>query len=138
MTWDQAGEMVASGLVTIGAHTNSHADFSITAAPEARRELEECDELIERRLGLRPRHFAYPWGRWSPETQALAAARYETVALTVPGKNAYETLECSRLCRLPVIQSDGYWRFLMRLRSQPARDRYPTDAGRAEHMEHST
>lgn len=132
MTWEQAREMAASGLVTIGAHTNTHADFSITPAPEARREMEACDALIERRLGARPRHFAYPWGRWSADTQALAAARYRTIALTMPGKNAYETLDCARLYRLPVIQSDGFWRFLVRVRSQPARHWSPAAPGRAE------
>jgi peptidoglycan/xylan/chitin deacetylase (PgdA/CDA1 family) len=137
MTWEQAREMAASGLVTIGAHTNTHADLSMTAVPEAQRELDACDELIERRLGSRPRHFAYPWGRWSAATQTLAAARYDTVALTMPGKNAYATLDCSRLYRLPVIQSDGFWRFVVRVRSQPARGRSPAASGRAE-MERST
>jgi peptidoglycan/xylan/chitin deacetylase (PgdA/CDA1 family) len=137
MTWDQAREMSASGLVTIGAHTHTHADFSMTAASEARREMDACDDLIERRLGARPRHFAYPWGRWSAETHALTAARYETVALTMPGKNAYQTLDRSRLYRLPVIQSDGFWRFLARVRSQPARDGAWAAPGSAE-VEQST
>jgi peptidoglycan/xylan/chitin deacetylase (PgdA/CDA1 family) len=122
MTWDQAAEMARSGLVTIGAHTHTHADLSRAPADVAARELDECDRLIELRLGFRPRHFAYPWGRWAPQTRALAAARYDTVTLGGPGKNPYGGLDPRHLWRYPVIQSEGFWLFRARLRLLRARD----------------
>lgn len=121
MTWDQAAEMVRSGLVTIGGHTNTHADFSRTPVAEARRELDDCDRLIGSRLGMPPQHFAYPWGRWSPDTHALVASRYKSVTLGGPGRNPYAGFDPSRLWRYPVIQSDGFWLFRARLASLPAR-----------------
>lgn len=120
LTWDQAAEMARSGLVTIGGHTHTHADLSLLPQDEIRRELDDGDRLIESRLGFRPRHFAYPWGRWTPVAHTLVGARYETVALGGPGKNAYLHLDPSRLWRYPVVQSDGFWLFRARLHTLPA------------------
>jgi peptidoglycan/xylan/chitin deacetylase (PgdA/CDA1 family) len=115
MTWAHAEEMARSGLITIGAHTHTHADFSALPAGEARRELEESDRIFSTRLGARPRHFAYPWGRWAPETRAVASARYETVTVGGPGKNPYTEIDLRHLWRYPVIQSEGFWLFRARL-----------------------
>jgi len=111
MTWDMAASMMHSGLITFGAHTATHVDLSQTSADDTVRELDECDRLIEQRLGVAPRHFAYPWGRWSPETERLVAARYATVTVGGPGKNAYVKLDLSRLWRYPVLRTDGFWLF---------------------------
>ncbi|MGH2372918.1 MAG: polysaccharide deacetylase family protein [bacterium] len=127
LTWDQLAEMGGSGLMTIGAHTHTHADLSRLSLEEARRELDECDRLIEARLGFRPKHFAYPWGRWAPATHALVASRYDTVALGGPAKNPYRALDLSRMWRYPVIQSDGFWLFRARLRLLTARDGFGYD-----------
>lgn len=121
ITWEQASEMVRSGLITIGAHTSTHVDLSLASPPQALREIEEGDRLIEARLGIRPIHFAYPWGRWSLETHRLVASRYRTVGLGGPGKNIYVDLDPSRLWRYPVIQSEGYWLFRIRLSAPPVR-----------------
>jgi peptidoglycan/xylan/chitin deacetylase (PgdA/CDA1 family) len=123
LTWAQAAEMARSNLVTIGGHTNTHVDLSRVPIAVARRELDDCDRLIESRVGLRPRHFAYPWGAWSRDAHALVAARYETVTLGGPGKNPYAGIDLSQLWRYPVVQTDGFWLFRARLHSLPAR--YP-------------
>ncbi len=115
LTWEMAGEMVGSGLITIGGHTHTHADLSRASADDAARELDACDRLIERRLGTAPRHFAYPWGRSSPATERIVAARYATVALGGPGKNSYVDLDLSRLWRYPVLRTDGFWLFRTRM-----------------------
>lgn len=111
ITWDMAADMMHSGLVTFGAHTATHVDLSQTGAADTVRELEECDRLIERRLGTVPRHFAYPWGRSSPQTERLVAARYATVTMGGPRKNAYVELDLSKLWRYPVLRTDGFWLF---------------------------
>ena len=122
LSWTQAAEMMRSGLVAVGGHTNTHADFSQIPVSEAHRELDNCDRLMESRLGLRPRHFAYPWGYWSPDTHALVASRYETVTLGGPGKNTYAGLDLSRLWRYPVRQSDGFWFFRAQIYALPTHD----------------
>ena len=122
LIWDQMGEMVRSGLVTVGGHTHTHADLSQTSVDLARRELDDCDRLVEARLGVRPRHFAYPWGFWTPATHSLVASRYETVALGGPAKNPYVALDPSRLWRYPVLRTDGFWLFRARLNLLTARN----------------
>jgi len=115
MTWEMAAEMMRSGLITIGGHTLTHADLSEADVARAERELEECDRLIERRLGILPRHFAYPWGRWSPQAQAVVAARYETVVLGGPAKNPYVGMDPRKMWRYPVLRTDGFWLFRVRM-----------------------
>jgi peptidoglycan/xylan/chitin deacetylase (PgdA/CDA1 family) len=115
MTWEMAAEMMRSGLITIGGHTLTHADLSQLDAARARHELDEGDRLIERRLGVSPRHFAYPWGRWCAETQAVVTARYDTVVLGGPAKNPYVGMDPRKMWRYPVLRTDGFWLFLARM-----------------------
>ncbi len=122
LSWHQVAEMVRSNVFTIGAHTYTHADLSRMSVDKAKSELEDCDRLIESRLGFRPRHFAYPWGRWAPAIQPLVVSRYETVTLGGPGKNPFIALDPSRLWRYPVNQSDGFWLFRARLHTLVGRD----------------
>ncbi|MCH2210947.1 MAG: hypothetical protein MK110_06570 [Fuerstiella sp.] len=35
-------------------------------------------QAISRRLGIQPKHIAYPGGEWSSETEALVVRHYET------------------------------------------------------------
>ena len=66
LSWEQIGTMLESGLVTVGAHTHRHLDLRQLSIDEVESELGTSDDLIEKRLGIRPLHFAYPWGFWSP------------------------------------------------------------------------
>lgn len=120
MTWGQVAEMVRSGLVTVGSHTYSHADCSCLTPQEARDEMESCDQLIAARVGVPPRHFAYPWGRWTADVHRVAAARYATVALGGWSKNPYAGLTLAGLWRYPVLRTDRYWLFRVRLATLPA------------------
>ncbi|MGQ0549350.1 MAG: polysaccharide deacetylase family protein [Armatimonadota bacterium] len=115
LTWEQAGEMARSGLVAIGSHTHTHVDLSQTTPDQAAAELDECDRMIQRRLGVTPRHFAYPWGRWSPVVEPMVAPRYATAALGGPGKNPYAALRPHRLWRYPVLRTDGFRLFRARM-----------------------
>ncbi len=115
LSWDHIMEMVCSNLVVIGAHTHTHADLSRVSEEEAIRELDACDQVIDSRLGFRPKHFAYPWGSWCPATQALVASRYKSVTLGGTGKNPYISLNLSKLQRYPVVRSDGFRLFRARL-----------------------
>ena len=61
LEWSELEEAVATGLVTVGSHTHSHADLSEASEREAEAEMRRSKELIEDRLGVACRHFAYPW-----------------------------------------------------------------------------
>lgn len=85
LNWDHLGELLEKGW-EIGAHTASHhmgpALVKGTHGPDGPRryvdELVECNQAIERHLGMRPKHFAYPGGEWSDETEALVVRFYDT------------------------------------------------------------
>jgi peptidoglycan/xylan/chitin deacetylase (PgdA/CDA1 family) len=85
MTWDELRGLAADPLVTIGAHTKGH--FAIAKLPEERAmaEMRGGVDRIEQELGLRPVHFAFPYGdpaSAGPRDFALARQAGFTTAVT--------------------------------------------------------
>lgn len=115
LSWDHIEAMLESGLVTVGAHTHRHLDLRQLSPDEVEDELGTSDDLIERRLGIRPAHFAYPWGFWSPSSDRPVTDRYSSAALA-GSHRAKRDLEPHRLHRYPVQLSDGFRFFGARLR----------------------
>jgi peptidoglycan/xylan/chitin deacetylase (PgdA/CDA1 family) len=107
LTWDQIDEMYASGLVTIGNHTRSHARPQALTATE----LDEASDDIERRLGLRAAHFAYTWGIPVPDMEHALRCRFRSAATGVLGRNL-PGCDPIRLRRVPVRRTDppGFFR----------------------------
>lgn len=101
LSWDQLGEMVASGLCTVGNHTHTHA------RPEAldEQELDRCAEVVQRELGVFPRHFAYPWGLPVPRLDRALRARFDSAVTGRLGRNSV-AVDPLRLKRIPVRGSD--------------------------------
>lgn len=114
LTWDQIGDMASSGLMTLGVHTHTHPDLRLLEASVIALELGASDELIKRRLGVRPRHFAYPWGYWSGQADPLVRQRYETAVLGGGSAINAET-DPFLLHRLPIQLSDGLFFFRRKL-----------------------
>jgi peptidoglycan/xylan/chitin deacetylase (PgdA/CDA1 family) len=80
MTWDEIGELMEAGW-KIGAHTVNHPNLSELSIEDPdgeklRSELEECDNTIERRLGVRPRDFAFTGTSFSSMARDEVARRY--------------------------------------------------------------
>ncbi|MEX1125917.1 MAG: polysaccharide deacetylase family protein, partial [Acidimicrobiia bacterium] len=115
LSWDQIGMMLGSGLVTVGAHTHRHLDLRYLSVDEVEDELGTSDDLIETRLGVRPTHFAYPWGFWSPSADSAVSRRYASAALGGSARPPNRP-EPHLLHRYPVQLSDGYRFFGARLR----------------------
>jgi peptidoglycan/xylan/chitin deacetylase (PgdA/CDA1 family) len=115
LNWDQVVDMLGSGLAGVGSHTHRHSDLRNLPAHAIEEELATSDGLIERRLGLRPAHFAYPWGYWSQQAADVVNTRYRTAAIAgTPRPPA--RLDRFRLHRYPVQLSDGTRFFPARLR----------------------
>ncbi len=66
-------EMDASGLVSFGAHTCSHALLSSLPDAQARREVRESKDAVEQVLGHAITEFAYPNGRGRDISRAAIA-----------------------------------------------------------------
>jgi peptidoglycan/xylan/chitin deacetylase (PgdA/CDA1 family) len=114
VTWDQVGEMMGSGLVTLGAHTHTHPDFRHLTASQIEEEVGMSNSLIVERLGVVPRHFTYTWGYWSEQADPIVRAAYDTA--TVAGCRTSLGAPTNAIPRLPVQLSDGWRWFRPRLR----------------------
>jgi peptidoglycan/xylan/chitin deacetylase (PgdA/CDA1 family) len=106
LTWHQVAEALASGLVSVGSHTHSHADLARASRARAEEEMRRSKELIEDRLGVPCRHFAYPWSVASAGAEGAAEDLFDSAAL-VWGTNRHGALDRYRLARVPVLRSDG-------------------------------
>ncbi|MDQ0469324.1 polysaccharide deacetylase family protein [Labrys wisconsinensis] len=62
MTWPELAALGADPLATFGAHTRSHPMLAKLPAVDARAEILEGRTVLERTLGRRIEHFAYPVG----------------------------------------------------------------------------
>jgi peptidoglycan/xylan/chitin deacetylase (PgdA/CDA1 family) len=62
MDWDEIAEAAAHPLVTIGAHTVNHFNLRRLDEATALDEMVRSAEILQARLGVRPRHLAYPYG----------------------------------------------------------------------------
>ena len=118
LTWKQLEEATATGLVTIGSHTHSHADLAAATEREADEEMRRSKELIEDRLGVSCRHFAYPWGLASPDAERVARRLFATAALDGWRVNRRAAIDPYRLARIPVLRSDGQFFFRAKLRGR--------------------
>jgi peptidoglycan/xylan/chitin deacetylase (PgdA/CDA1 family) len=100
MTWDDARALLAGG-IEFGGHTMSHHVLSTLPAARQAAEIRGCTEALERELGVRPRVFAYPFGRrWDYDAASKAAVRdagYAAAVNTHAGTNARRGLELARL-----------------------------------------
>lgn len=106
VSWQQVNVMVESGLMTVGSHTFAHGDVRFMSSGEVAEDLEQCDELIERRTGVRPLHFAYPFGYWSPTADQSVRERYRSAV--VGGSPNAELIDDQHLiARVPIQLSDG-------------------------------
>jgi peptidoglycan/xylan/chitin deacetylase (PgdA/CDA1 family) len=115
LTWGQIEEMVASGLLTVGAHTHRHVDLRGVSEEQARDEMETSNGLIEQHAGVRPLHFAYPWGYWSARADGPARQLYESAMLgSAPAWGAVPH-DRHMVYRYPVQLGDGRRWFPARL-----------------------
>lgn len=117
LQWDQVREMVASGLITVGAHSHSHENLTRLSVSALREDLERCRGLIEERLGSSPRHFAYPWGVMNAEVKRIVGESFTTAVRGGSAKNPYADIDLLSLWRRPVQQSDGFQFFRLKLNS---------------------
>ncbi len=107
LSWSQLREAVSTGLVTIGAHTHGHTNLATVGHRQAEAEMRTSKELIEDRLGVPCRHFAFPWCKASREAERVAKEIFDTAALDAWRTNRRGRVDPHRLGRTPVLRSEG-------------------------------
>jgi len=68
LTWQEVKVLVGAGW-TVGSHGVEHLDLTRQEAAVVERELVDSKHEIEVRLERPCRHFAYTWGRFTPQLQ---------------------------------------------------------------------
>lgn len=81
LDWTQV-EALHDGGVFIEGHTAHHPDLRTLDEQRIAAECDAADGLIERRLGRRPRHFAYPYGFYDDHVRAAVRRLYASAATT--------------------------------------------------------
>ena len=71
LTWEQLGEMVASGLCTMGSHSMTHPGLTRVPMKVVQQELEESKRIIEAHLPITVRHLSYPHSMTNQEIQQM-------------------------------------------------------------------
>jgi peptidoglycan/xylan/chitin deacetylase (PgdA/CDA1 family) len=108
LSWAGLRDAVSTGLVTIGSHTHTHRLLDRVGSAEAAAELDRSVGLIEDRLGVRCRHFAYPKALLgSPGAEQEVRRRFRTAAIAGTRPNAYGATDLHRVRRSPVQVDDG-------------------------------
>jgi peptidoglycan/xylan/chitin deacetylase (PgdA/CDA1 family) len=108
LSWAAVREMVASGLVTIGSHTHTHALVDRLSPAEAADELDRSIELIGEHAGVPAEHFAYPKAVAPPApVEAVVRDRFRSAALGGSRPNPYGATDLHRLARSAIQVSDG-------------------------------
>ena len=110
LNWDQVGEMLETGLVTLGAHTHTHPDMRGLPVDRVVEEVGESNRLIELRTGQVPEHFAYPKGYWDEAAETVVRANYRTAVLGA-GVPVTKATDPHRIARVAVQKSDGQFFF---------------------------
>jgi peptidoglycan/xylan/chitin deacetylase (PgdA/CDA1 family) len=91
MAWHDLSWLLETGH-TIGAHTRTHARLSeLRQANELEAEIIDSANVLERNLGVKVEHFAYPFGdldSFSPSALALARQRFSFIYTGLRGDNA--------------------------------------------------
>lgn len=111
LQWEQLVEMYESGLCTVANHTWDHPEPDVVDVAQ----LDRCSDEIERRLGVRPRHFAWTWGVEVPALLPAVRERFRSAATGALGRNE-PTQDRSSLRRVPVRRTDPIGFFEAKLR----------------------
>ncbi|MEZ5933581.1 MAG: polysaccharide deacetylase family protein [Alphaproteobacteria bacterium] len=116
LSWDAVGRIARSDLGHIEAHTTAHLVMSLQTRAAAIADIEAGIERIDAQTGVRPRHFAYPFGDQGAagprDYEILDEMPIASATTTIDGVlKAHHSTQMSSLPRINVnglYQSDGY------------------------------
>jgi peptidoglycan/xylan/chitin deacetylase (PgdA/CDA1 family) len=123
MTWDQVREMQKSGF-TFGSHTVHHQALTKLTPEQVQEELLGSRDEMERRLGAKPRYFAYPTGAYNRQlAETVRLAGYRAAFTIRYGEVGLESDQYA-LERIALYKSGHSFRsFFYRLAAAPVLER---------------
>lgn len=118
LSWDDIRRLSRHPLITIGAHTCSHARLRELPRDAAEKEIRGSKARIEAEIGIPVRHFSYPYGSLNNfGEREVAMASRAGYATAVSGQCAHVTPDAPlhRLPRIPVTDGDDPRRLASKL-----------------------
>ena len=121
LTWPDLEHLVNSELISFGSHTHSHVQLRGLSAKALKEEIETPKHLLESRLGVNVRSFAYPWGQRfnfdKPARDAIASGGFDQAVSTVWGP-ATKDSDQFVLPRIRIDNVDNILDFSAKLRGE--------------------
>jgi len=81
LNWDEVESLHAEG-VNIESHTVNHPDLRTISKKCIAEECQSADNIIEKRIGRRPRYFAYPYGYYNSSIKEITGGIYKACMTT--------------------------------------------------------
>jgi peptidoglycan/xylan/chitin deacetylase (PgdA/CDA1 family) len=107
-TWREGG-------MDIGSHTQTHADLNKLSDEQARAQIADSRQELERQLGCEVRHFCYPYGRYSEVHSRMAReAGYATATTTHRGR-VHRGDDPYTLRRIMVARATNWLQFFLKI-----------------------
>lgn len=108
MTWEEIKELVSSGW-HIGSHMHNHYNMSYLGKKDPsgaliRAQLEKCDGILEKELGLVSKDFAYTTTTWSQVAENEVRKRYRFARLWIIGTHYETDSGCTRYADLVGVE----------------------------------
>lgn len=107
MTETELCALSTSGLVEIGGHTLTHRPLDRLSQPDALREVCGSREALRDVVGCEIKSFAYPYGRFGPDTPGVVAKAGFSAACTTMERVAVGAIDHYRFPRILVRNWDG-------------------------------
>lgn len=125
LTWEQAREMAAGGMV-LQSHSLNHADLEKSSTAEVIRQVTESKAILEREVGISVEYFCYPAGRYDSRTvAALQSAGYRAAVTTRYGTE-HTPGRLFELVRVRIRGSDTLETFATKVGGPPPPSPTPT------------
>ena len=101
MTWEDLKDWVDAGL-EVGSHTVNHIPLNQATFERSKWEILESKRILEERLGIEVRSFAYPWGYYKADLDDWLQkdSSFATICTTIPRDN-YPDDQGKRIYRKP-------------------------------------
>ncbi len=115
LTWDEMGQMQASGLTQFESHTVDHVEMNRVSLAKAQYDLTQSKSDLQKHLGTRVSYFCFPSGRFNTAVEDLMMQDgYLAGASTHPGV-IHSLNDLRALTRVRIHGSDTLGSFAARL-----------------------
>ncbi|HWD63582.1 MAG TPA: glycosyltransferase [Solirubrobacteraceae bacterium] len=112
----ELSDMLRDGLVTLGAHSRTHAWLTRLTEPQMWDEVSGSRRDLWPELGSSPESFAYPYGDLDVRAVAAAGQAGFSGACTTEPRLSTPADDCLRVPRIEIMGGDSLLKFLLKLR----------------------